>query len=84
MRGALMRWWTLPNGRRAQDAWQPPERSADPVEEIYRRNVGQLADGGCLELATAYHRVARMLPREQPLGTKHQPRTTRHSGKDGA
>ncbi len=48
-----------------KDAWQPPELvNQTPWEEIYRRNVGQLADGGCLELATAYHRVARMLPRD--------------------
>ena len=26
--------------------------------------VGQLAQGGCLELATAYHRVAQQLPRD--------------------
>ena len=35
-----------------------------PWQEIYRRHVGQLADGGCLELATAYKRVAQMLPRD--------------------
>ena len=27
-------------------------------------HVGQLADGGCLELATAYRKVARDLPRD--------------------
>lgn len=51
--------------QRRRDAWQPPElENQTPWEEIYRRNVGQLADGGCLELATAYQRVARMLPRD--------------------
>ncbi len=51
--------------QRRRDAWQPPELvNQTPWQEIYRRHVGQLADGGCLELATAYRRVARMLPRD--------------------
>lgn len=46
-------------------AWSPPElHHQTPWQEIYRRHVGQLADGGCLELATAYHRVAKDLPRD--------------------
>jgi dihydroxy-acid dehydratase len=46
-------------------AWSPPEIvNQTPWQEIYRQNVGQLADGGCLELATAYHKVARHLPRD--------------------
>ncbi len=46
-------------------AWQAPEIvSQTPWEELYRKNVGQLADGGCLELATAYQRVAKDLPRD--------------------
>ena len=46
-------------------AWSPPElRNQTPWQEIYRKNVGQLADGGCLELATAYHKVGRDLPRD--------------------
>ncbi|WP_299360549.1 IlvD/Edd family dehydratase [uncultured Paracoccus sp.] len=46
-------------------AWTPPELvNQTPWQELYRRTVGQLADGGCLELATAYHRVARDLPRD--------------------
>ncbi len=46
-------------------AWRPPEiRSQTPWQEIYRTHVGQLAEGGCLELATAYHKVARELPRD--------------------
>lgn len=46
-------------------AWSPPEiRSQTPWQEIYRTHVGQLAQGGCLELATAYQRIARDLPRD--------------------
>ena len=46
-------------------AWEPPELvHQTPWEEIYRSHVGQLADGGCLELATAYQKVRRMLPRD--------------------
>jgi xylonate dehydratase len=48
-----------------KDGWQKPEmHNQTPWQEIYRRHVGQLADGGCLELATAYHRVAQDLPRD--------------------
>ena len=35
-----------------------------PWQEIYRKNVGQLADGGCLELATAYQRIVKHIPRD--------------------
>ena len=46
-------------------AWTPPELvNQTPWEEIYRKEVGQLAQGGCLELATAYQRVVRTLPRD--------------------
>ena len=45
--------------------WSPPEiQNQTPWQEIYRQNVGQLADGGCLELATAYRQVGRDLPRD--------------------
>ena len=45
--------------------WTPPEiQSQTPWQEIYRTHVGQLAEGGCLELATAYQRVRRELPRD--------------------
>ncbi|MEX5729538.1 dihydroxyacid dehydratase/phosphogluconate dehydratase [Rhodovulum iodosum] len=48
-----------------KSAWAPPEIvSQTPWEEIYRTHVGQLADGGCLELATAYQKVGRDLPRD--------------------
>lgn len=45
--------------------WVQPElHHQTPWQELYRRHVGQLADGGCLELATAYQRIARDLPRD--------------------
>ena len=45
--------------------WVPPDlHHQTPWQEIYRTHVGQLADGGCLELATAYHKVGRDLPRD--------------------
>ncbi|MCV2875022.1 dihydroxy-acid dehydratase family protein [Rhodobacteraceae bacterium XHP0102] len=48
-----------------KDAWTPPElRHQTPWQEIYRTHVGQLADGGCLELATAYQKIGRDLPRD--------------------
>ncbi|PWR03594.1 dihydroxy-acid dehydratase [Meridianimarinicoccus roseus] len=51
------------NARRA--AWSPPAlHNQTPWQEIYRGTVGQLAEGGCLELATAYHKIARDLPRD--------------------
>ncbi|MBP0481675.1 IlvD/Edd family dehydratase [Sagittula salina] len=47
------------------DAWKAPEMvHQTPWQEIYRTHVGQLADGGCLELATAYQKVAQSLPRD--------------------
>ena len=51
------------DARRA--AWTPPEiENHTPWQEIYRTHVGQLADGGCLELATSYQKVARHIPRD--------------------
>lgn len=48
-----------------RDAWEPPAiESQTPWQEIYRKHVGQLADGGCLELATCYQQVAKNLPRD--------------------
>ena len=45
--------------------WTPPELvNQTPWQEIYRKEVGQLAQGGCLELATAYQRVGRTLARD--------------------
>jgi dihydroxy-acid dehydratase len=46
-------------------AWSPPEiHNQTPWQELYRAHVGQLAEGGCLELATAYQRIAKDLPRD--------------------
>lgn len=46
-------------------AWTPPDIvSQTPWQAIYRSLVGQLADGGCLELAVEYQRVAENLPRD--------------------
>lgn len=46
-------------------AWTPPTlHNQTPWQEIYRNNVGQLADGGCLELATSYQRIRHDLPRD--------------------
>jgi len=51
------------DARRA--AWTPPElEHQTPWQEIYRNNVGQLAEGGCLELATSYQKIHRMMPRD--------------------
>jgi len=48
-----------------REAWTPPElENQTPWQELYRNNVGQLAEGGCLEFATNYHRTSRQLPRD--------------------
>ena len=45
--------------------WKAPElKHQTPWQEIYRTNVGQLSDGGCLELATSYQKIYRELPRD--------------------
>ncbi|MEM1313796.1 MAG: IlvD/Edd family dehydratase [Pseudomonadota bacterium] len=45
-------------------AWDPdlPE-SQTPWQQIYRDNVGTLSTGGCLEMATAFQRTSKTLPR---------------------
>jgi dihydroxy-acid dehydratase len=46
-------------------AWGPPAvENQTPWQEIYRTNVGQLAQGGCLELATEYRRIGEVLARD--------------------
>jgi len=46
-------------------AWTPPVlENQTPWQQIYRENVGQLADGGCLELATSYQKIYRTLARD--------------------
>jgi len=48
-----------------KEAWVPPVLECQtPWEEIYRKEVGQLDKGGCLELATAYQRVRQTMPRD--------------------
>ncbi|SHJ03547.1 IlvD/Edd family dehydratase [Wenxinia saemankumensis] len=50
---------------RRRSEWTPPEIvHQTPWQEIYRSTVGQLAQGGCIELATAYQRVVKHLPRD--------------------
>lgn len=45
--------------------WTPPDlHNQTPWQEIYRANVGQLAEGGCLELAPKYQKIHRDLPRD--------------------
>jgi dihydroxy-acid dehydratase len=46
-------------------AWTAPVlENQTPWQELYRSHVGQLAEGGCLEFATNYHRTSRQLPRD--------------------
>ena len=46
-------------------AHTPPEFvNQTPWQELYRSTVGQLCQGGCMELATKYRRVARAMPRD--------------------
>ncbi len=48
-----------------REAWTAPTlEHQTPWQEIYRQHVGQLGEGGCLELATAYHKVSKTLPRD--------------------
>ena len=50
--------------RRRREAYKPEEiQHQTPWQEIYRAHVGQLATGGCLELATNYHCVSDCIPR---------------------
>jgi len=45
--------------------WTEPKLTHQtPWQEMYRVHVGQLADGGCLELATAYKQVGKTIPRD--------------------
>ncbi|MEO8529836.1 MAG: IlvD/Edd family dehydratase [Deltaproteobacteria bacterium] len=46
-------------------AWTPPVlTSQTPWQEMYRASVGQLSDGGCIELATSYQKIWKQLPRD--------------------
>ncbi len=47
-----------------REAYKPDDiQHQTPWQEIYREHVGQLATGGCLELATNYHCVSECIPR---------------------
>ena len=51
--------------RAHEAAWVPPTfTNQTPWQELYRTHVGQLAQGGCLEMATAYHKIGKNLPRD--------------------
>ncbi|OIQ31676.1 MAG: dihydroxy-acid dehydratase [Alphaproteobacteria bacterium MedPE-SWcel] len=51
--------------QRRLEAWTPPDlMNQTPWQEIYRANVGQLSDGGCLEFAVPYQKIRRHLPRD--------------------
>jgi dihydroxy-acid dehydratase len=44
--------------------WRPPElRSDSPWQEFYRRHVGQLQTGACLEFAVPYRDLRKVVPR---------------------
>ena len=49
--------------RRKAEGAPPVPPSHTPWEELYRANVGHLAGGAVLELATRYRRISRELPR---------------------
>jgi dihydroxyacid dehydratase/phosphogluconate dehydratase len=49
--------------RRRSVLVQPVLENHTPWQEIYRNTVGQLADGGVMELATKYKNVRRIIPR---------------------
>ena len=49
---------------RKQNWVEPVLKHQTPWQEMYRMHVGQLAEGGCLELATAYQRVGKKIPRD--------------------
>lgn len=49
--------------RRKAEGAPPVPPSHTPWEELYRANVGQLAGGAVLEMATRYRRISRELPR---------------------
>ncbi|MFZ3582802.1 IlvD/Edd family dehydratase [Loktanella sp. DJP18] len=50
--------------QRRREWVEPVIHNQTPWQEIYRQHVGQLAQGGCLELATAYQRIVHDLPRD--------------------
>lgn len=59
MRGLNRKAWWVGGGDGRQDGEQDI-----PVARDLSQACGQLADGGCRELATAYHKLGRDLPRD--------------------
>jgi len=56
----------LPDAELAKrrQAYKPPAlKHQTPWEEIYRGTVGQLSSGMCMELATHYHKIKELIPR---------------------
>lgn len=48
-----------------KDSWTAPElENQTPWEELYRKNVDQLADGGCFDFAAKYQKTRTLLPRD--------------------
>ena len=52
-------WWQLAQRREALEL--PELEHHTPWQEIYRNTVGQLADGGVMDLATKYRNVRRII-----------------------
>jgi dihydroxy-acid dehydratase len=49
--------------RRGELGQQPAPRNDSPWQELYRKNVGQLETGGCLEFAVEYRNLREVVPR---------------------
>jgi dihydroxy-acid dehydratase len=49
--------------RRRNSRKAPELKNNSPWEQIYRENTGQLETGACLEFATSYHDLRRVVPR---------------------
>jgi dihydroxy-acid dehydratase len=49
--------------RRRKSRKAPEFKNNSPWEEIYRENTGQLETGACLEFATKYHDLRKVVPR---------------------
>jgi len=49
--------------RRRESLKAPEIKSNSPWEQLYREHTGQLETGACLEFATAYHDLRKVVPR---------------------
>ncbi|MEM7197221.1 MAG: IlvD/Edd family dehydratase [Pseudomonadota bacterium] len=49
--------------RRKEQGPAPYPQNQTPWQELYRSTVGQLAHGGCMELATRYRDIGKKIPR---------------------